>query len=73
MWMAGGGIKPGMSYGQTDEFCYNAAPGSPKVPINATILHCLGIDHERLTYKHQGLDFKLTGVEAANPIVKILA
>ena len=62
MWMAGGGIKPGMSYGQTDEFCYNAAPGSPKVSINATILHCLGIDHKALTHRFQGLDVRLTSV-----------
>jgi hypothetical protein len=63
MWMAGGGIKPGIVYGETDDFSYNAVENPVHVhDLNATILHCLGIDHERLTYKFQGRDFRLTDV-----------
>ena len=65
MWMAGGGIKGGMSYGETDDFSYNIQPGSPKVHVHdfhATLLHLLGIDHERLTYKFQGRRYRLTDV-----------
>lgn len=63
MWMAGGGIKPGVSYGQTDDYSYNIVENPVHVhDIQATILHCLGIDHERLTYRHQGRDFRLTDV-----------
>ncbi len=61
--MAGGGIKPGMSYGKTDDYCYNVAEDPVHVhDFHATILHCLGIDHERLTYRHQGRDYRLTDV-----------
>ena len=63
MWMAGGGVKPGLTLGQTDDFCYNVV--SDPVPIHdvqATILHCLGVDHTRLTYKYQGRHFRLTDV-----------
>jgi hypothetical protein len=63
MWMAGGGVKPGMVYGQTDDFSYNVTENPVHVhDLNATILHCLGIDHERLTYRFQGRDFRLTDV-----------
>lgn len=63
MWMAGGGIKSGMVYGQTDDFSYNVTEDPVHVhDLNATILHCLGIDHERLTYRFQGRDFRLTDV-----------
>ena len=63
VWMAGGGIKPGARHGETDDFSYNVADDAVHVrDLNATILHCLGIDHEKLTYKFQGLDQKLTGV-----------
>jgi len=63
VWLAGGGIKPGISYGQTDEFCYNVTEKPVHVhDLNATILHCLGIDHERLTFKFQGRDYRLTDV-----------
>ena len=63
IWMAGGGIKPGMSYGTTDDYCYNIAENPVHIhDLNATILHCLGIDHERLTYRFQGRDFRLTDV-----------
>src|SRR5579871_3847196 len=60
-WMAGGGIKPGISYGETDDFSYNIVKDPVHVhDLQATILHCLGIDHTRLTYKFQGRDFRLT-------------
>ncbi len=63
MWMAGAGIKPGMSYGATDEFSYNVTENPVSVhDIQATILHLAGIDHERLTYLHQGRRFRLTDV-----------
>ena len=79
-WMAGGGVKPGITYGRTDDFGYNIADadGNPLKPqpdkekhtpgtmhihdINATILHLLGIDHKKLTYRYQGRDFRLTDV-----------
>ena len=78
IWMAGGGVKPGITYGQTDDYAYNIAdadgntikptkdkwtPGTMHVhDLNATILHLLGIDHKRLTYRYQGRDFRLTDV-----------
>lgn len=63
MWLAGGGIRPGMSYGQTDEYSYNiVADGVHVHDLNATILHLLGIDHERLTFRYQGRRFRLTDV-----------
>ncbi len=74
VWLAGGGIQPGISYGETCEFSYNIARDPVTAhDLHATVLHCLGIDHERLTYHSSGLDFKLTGVEAASPIAEILA
>jgi Protein of unknown function (DUF1501) len=74
MWMAGGGIKPGMTYGETDDFSYNIVDKPVHVnDLNATILHCMGIDHSRLTYKFQGLDQRLTGVEEQRVITDILA
>lgn len=63
IWMAGGGIKGGISYGNTDEFGYHAVENVvPVHDIHATMLHLLGVDHERLTYKFQGRDFRLTDV-----------
>ena len=63
MWMAGGGIKPGCSYGETDEYGYNVAENGVHVhDLQATLLHLLGIDHERLTYRHQGRRYRLTDV-----------
>ena len=80
-WMAGGGVKPGITYGQTDEFGYNIADeyGQPMLPqpskesgtpgamhihdLNATILHLLGINHRKLTYRYQGRDFRLTDID----------
>jgi hypothetical protein len=74
MWMAGAGIKGGTVYGETDDFSYNIVKDPVHIrDINATMLHCLGIDHRRLTFKFQGLDQRLTGVEEANPIAGILA
>jgi len=62
-WLAGGGIKPGMSIGETDDFSYNIVRDPVHVhDLNATILHCLGLDHTRLTYKYQGRYFRLTDV-----------
>jgi hypothetical protein len=63
VWMAGGGIKRGLVYGQTDDFSYNIVDHPVHVhDLNATILHCLGIDHKKLTYRFQGRDFRLTDV-----------
>jgi hypothetical protein len=73
MWMAGGGVKGGIVHGETDDFCYNIARDPVHIrDINATILRCMGIDHRRLTYKFQGLDQKLTGVEDAEAVNQIL-
>lgn len=72
VWMTGAGIKGGQIYGQTDDFCYNIVENPVHIrDLNATILHLLGIDHERLTAKHQGLDVRLTGVDKAH-VVKAL-
>ncbi len=74
MWMAGGGIKGGIVHGETDDFSYSPTLDPVHVnDVNATILHCLGIDHERFTVRNQGLDVRLTGVEEAKPIKAILA
>jgi hypothetical protein len=63
IWMAGGGIKPGITYGETDELGYHVAKDKVHVhDLQATILHCFGLDHERLTYKFQGRDYRLTDV-----------
>ena len=74
MWLAGGGIKGGQVYGLTDDFSYNIVQNPVHVnDINATILHCLGIDHERFTVKFQGLDQRLTGVENPKIVRELLA
>lgn len=63
IWMAGGGVKPGISFGETDEWCYNIVKDKMHVhDLNATLLHLLGMNHERLTYRFQGRDFRLTDV-----------
>ncbi|HXT57544.1 MAG TPA: DUF1501 domain-containing protein, partial [Pirellulales bacterium] len=63
MWLAGGGIRPGVVHGETDDFSYNVVRDPVHVhDLNATILHCLGLDHTRLTYRFQGRDFRLTDV-----------
>jgi hypothetical protein len=73
-WMAGGGVRPGARHGETDDFCYNVVKDPVHIhDLNATILHCLGIDHKKLTYKFQGLDMRLTGVEEHAPVEAILA
>lgn len=73
MWLAGGGIKGGVTYGETDDFSYNIAKDPCHInDVNATILHCLGIDHERFTYKFQGLEQRLTGVEQQRVVTQIL-
>ena len=74
MWLAGGGIKGGQVYGETDDFSYNVLQNPVHVnDINATILHCLGIDHERFSVKFQGLDQRLTGVESPKVIKELLS
>jgi hypothetical protein len=73
MWLAGGGIKPGMSLGETDDYCYNITKDPVHVhDLQATILKCLGIDHKQLTFKYQGRNVRLTDV-AGNIVEKILA
>ena len=73
LWMAGGGIRPGFEYGKTDEYSYNVIENPVQIrDLNATLLHQLGIDHNRLTVKFRGLDHKLTGVEEAHVIRDIL-
>ncbi|MBX2851936.1 MAG: DUF1501 domain-containing protein [Phycisphaeraceae bacterium] len=63
IWMAGGGIRPGMVYGQTDDFSYNVTENPVHIhDLNATLMHLMGVDHERLTYRFQGRDFRLTDV-----------
>jgi Protein of unknown function (DUF1501) len=74
MWLAGGGIKGGVTCGATDELGYHAVENPVHVrDLHATLLHQLGIDHERMTYRFQGLDFRLTGVEKARVVKEILA
>ncbi|MEZ5965964.1 MAG: DUF1501 domain-containing protein [Planctomycetota bacterium] len=73
MWMAGGGIRPGITHGRTDEFGYNVVEDPVSVhDLHATILRLLGIDHERLTFRHQGRRFRLTDV-AGNVVQRLLA
>jgi hypothetical protein len=63
VWMAGGGIKRGVTFGATDDYSYNVVENPVHIhDLNATILHCLGVNHERLVYRHQGRDFRLTDV-----------
>jgi hypothetical protein len=74
MWMAGGGSRPGTVYGETDDFSYNIVNNPVHIhDFHATVLRLLGIDHERFTYKYQGLDQKLTGVEGASVISDLIA
>ncbi len=74
IWMAGGGVKPGAIYGETDDFSYNIVRDPVHIrDWHATMLHLLGIDHERFTFKSQGLDQRLTGVEPAKVIKELLA
>jgi hypothetical protein len=74
MWLAGGGVKSGFSYGTTDDFSYNTQDNPVHVrDLHATVLHLLGIDHERFTFRAQGLDFRLTGVEPSRVVKDVLA
>ncbi len=74
MWFAGGGFKPGTSYGVTDEFGFGPVKDPVHVrDIHATLLHQMGLNHERLTVRSQGLDFKLTGVLPARVVKEVLA
>src|SRR5438876_8632354 len=73
MWMAGGGVKPGVTLGESDEFGFNVTKDRVHVhDLNATILHLLGFDHTKLTYRFQGRDFRLTDVHG-NVVRKLLA
>jgi uncharacterized protein (DUF1501 family) len=73
MWMAGGGIRPGMTLGQTDDLGFNAVADRVHVhDLHATILHLLGFDHTRLTHRFQGRDFRLTDV-SGQVVTKLLA
>lgn len=73
IWLAGGGIKPGITVGETDDYSYNVVADPVHVhDLQATILHCLGVDHKRLTYKFQGRHFRLTDVHG-NLVEQILA
>ncbi len=73
MWMAGGGVKSGLSYGETDDFCYNIVENPVHVhDLNATLLHLMGVDHKRLTHRYQGRDFRLTDVHG-NVVRDVLA
>jgi uncharacterized protein (DUF1501 family) len=72
-WMSGAGVKKGLSYGETDEYCYNITKDPVHVrDLHATMLHQLGINHQKLTYPFQGLDQKLTGVEPARVVHDLL-
>ena len=73
IWMAGGGVKGGTVYGETDDYCWSVTKDPVHIrDLNATILHQLGIDHNRLIYPYRGLDEKITGVEPAHPMAGIL-
>lgn len=73
IWMAGGGVKGGVSVGETDDFSYNVVKEPIKIAdMNNTILHCLGIDNRRLSVKHQGLDARVTGVEECRVLDEVL-
>ena len=72
MWMAGGGIKGGQVIGKTDDLCLNVVEDPVHIhDLQATLLHCLGFDHTKLTYKHMGREFRLTDV-AGNVVKKLL-
>ena len=74
VWLAGGGIKAGFQFGQTDDFCYNIAENPVHLrDLHATILHCLGIDHTRFSHPFRGLNVRLTGDEESRVVEEILA
>jgi uncharacterized protein (DUF1501 family) len=73
LWLAGGGVKPGISYGKTDDYSYNIVENPVEVhDLHATMLHLLGMDHKRLVYRAQGRDYRLTDVKG-DVIKQILA
>jgi hypothetical protein len=73
MWMAGGGVRGGMSYGATDDYGYKAVETPTHIhDLHATVLHLLGLDHEKLTYRYAGRDFRLTDVHG-NVVKQIFA
>ncbi|MDP6448017.1 MAG: DUF1501 domain-containing protein, partial [Pirellulaceae bacterium] len=72
-WMAGGGVKGGVTYGTTDELGYHSVENRVHVrDFHATMLHLLGIDHQRMTFKHQGLNHRLTGVIEESQILRAI-
>jgi len=74
MWMAGGGVQGGIEYGKTDDFSYNISENPVHInDVNATLLHCMGIDHQRFTFPFQGLEQRLTGVEPQRVVRELLA
>ena len=74
MWLAGGGSRPGTVHGETDDFSYNIVKDPVHIrDFHATVLHLLGFNHERFSYKYQGLDQRLTGVEPAKVVKELLA
>ncbi len=74
MWLAGGGSRPGTVYGETDDFCYNIIKDPVHIhDFHATILTLLGLDQEHFTYRYQGLDQRLTGVEPSRIIHDLIA
>jgi hypothetical protein len=73
IWMAGGGIQRGLTYGESDDYCYNIVKDPMDVhDLHATILHCMGVDHTKLTFKFQGRHFRLTDVKGS-PVRQIMA
>ena len=71
MWFSGGGVRGGVTHGETDDFSYNIVSDPVHIrDLNATILHLMGIDHERFTVKHRGLDERLTGVQELAQVIK---
>ena len=73
MWLAGGGVKGGFRYGATDDYGYYAAEDKVHIhDLHATLLHALGLEHERLTYRYAGRDFRLTDVEG-NVVQQVFA
>jgi arylsulfatase A-like enzyme len=74
MWMAGGGSRGGQAYGETDDFSYNIVKDPVHIhDFHATVLRLMGLDHEKFTYRYQGLDQRLTGVEPAKFIKELIA
>lgn len=74
VWLAGGGVKGGFAYGNTDEFGYRAVENRVHIhDLHATMLWLMGFDHQKLTYRHAGLDFRLTGIEAAHVVKEVIA